>query len=120
MLGAGGPVLLSVDEIIVAVTHRGRPQCERVGARRRFGDAERLQTKRARRDLRPIMLLLLLATVAQHGIHDVHLRVASRSVAAARLDLLHNDCRRGEITTRTAISLRPELDRKTVVSGTLL
>src|SRR3546814_7730715 len=80
MLGAGGPDLLSVDDIIVAVTHRGRPQCERVGARRRFGDAERLQTKRARRDLRQIMLLLLLATVAQHGIHDVHLRVASRSV----------------------------------------
>src|SRR3546814_9349953 len=89
MLGAGGPDLLSVDDIIVAVTHRGRPQCERVGARRRFGDAERLPTQRARRDLRQILLLLLLATVAQHGIHDVHLRVASRSVAAARLDLLH-------------------------------
>src|SRR3546814_8455515 len=39
MLGAGGPDLLSVDDIIVAVTHRGRPQCERVGARRRFGAA---------------------------------------------------------------------------------
>src|SRR3546814_16975961 len=54
------------------------------------------------------MLLLLLATVAQHGIHDVHLRVASRSVAAARLDILHNDGGRGEIQARTAISLRNE------------
>ncbi len=45
MLGAGGPDLLAVDDVVVALAHRGGAQVERVGARGRFGDAEGLQAQ---------------------------------------------------------------------------
>src|SRR5438105_15469836 len=41
-----------------------------------------VQAQLAAGDLRQVLLLLRVAAVAQHGAHDVHLRVAGRGAAA--------------------------------------
>ena len=58
MLGARGPDLLAVDDVVrVAFAHRGGAKAERVGARGRLGDAERLQAQLALGDARQPALL---------------------------------------------------------------
>ena len=93
MLGARGPDLLAVDDVVVAVAHRRGAQAERVGAGGRLGDAERLQPQFALGDRGQLALLLRGAAVPQQRAHGVHLRVAGGAVAAGRVDLLHD--RRG-------------------------
>ena len=90
MLGARGPDLLAVDDVVVAVAPREGLERSRVGAAGRLGDAEGLQPQLARGDLGQILLLLRLAAVAQQRAHDVHLRVAGGAVAAGALDLLED------------------------------
>ena len=64
-----------------------------VGAAGRFGDAERLKAQFAGGDLGQVLLLLLRRAMPQDGAHDVHLRVARRTVAALGMDRLED--RRG-------------------------
>ena len=91
MLGARGPDLLSVDDVvIVALAPRGRAQGKRVGARCRLGDAEGLQAKFAAGDQRQIALFLRVAAVTQDCAHGVHLRMAGGAVAAGSMYLLQN------------------------------
>ena len=47
MLGARGPDLLPVDDVVVALAHAPWCAAQRVGARGRLGDAERLQAQLA-------------------------------------------------------------------------
>ena len=108
MLGARGPDLLAVDDVVVAFAHRGGAQIERVGARGRLGDAEGLQPQLARRDLRQPARLLRRAAVPQQRAHGVHLGVTGRAVAARRLDLLHDRGRRRHGQPAAAVFLRDQ------------
>ncbi len=93
MLGARGPDLLAVDDVVVALTPRRGAQGQRVGAGSRLRHAEGLQAQRAIGDLRQIALLLLGIAVPQDGTHRVHLRMAGGTVAPRSVHLLQN--RRG-------------------------
>ena len=90
MLGARGPDLLAVDDVVVALASRGGAQRQRVGAGGRLGDAEGLQPQFAAGDLRQIALLLLGAAVPQQRAHRVHLRMAGGAVAAGGVDFLED------------------------------
>ena len=60
MLGARGPDLLAVDDVVSSPSRARRgAQAERVGAGGRLGDAEGLQAQLAAGDLRQVTLLLL-------------------------------------------------------------
>ena len=58
IFGARGPDLLAVDDVAVAVADGGGAEAERVGARGRFGDAERLQPQFTPRDAGQVALFL--------------------------------------------------------------
>ena len=91
MLGARGPDLLPVDDVmVVALAPRRGAQRKRVGARRRLGDAEGLQAQFAAGDLRQIALFLRGAAVPQDRAHGVHLRVAGGAVAAGGVHLFQD------------------------------
>ena len=64
MLGAARPDLLAVDDVVVALARGERASARRVGAARRLGDAERLQPKFARGDLRQIRCFCAVASRA--------------------------------------------------------
>ncbi len=108
VLDARDPDLLAVDDVAVALLHRGRPDLGRVGAGGRLGDAHRLQAQLAARDLRQVFLLLRLGAVPQQRAHVVHLAVAGAGVAAAAVDLLHDDRRLGEPEAGAAVVLRDQ------------
>ena len=93
VLGAAGPDLLAVDDVVVALALGEGAQRGGVGAAGRLGDAERLQAQFAGGDLRQVLLLLPVGAVPQDGAHDVHLRVARGAVAALGLHGLQD--RRG-------------------------
>ena len=90
MLGARGPDLLAVDDVMVAVADRGGAQAERVGARGRLGDTECLQAQFAARNAGQIAFLLRGAAMPKKRAHRVHLRMTGRAVAAGGLDFLHD------------------------------
>jgi hypothetical protein len=91
MLGARGPDLLPVDDVmVVALAPRRGAQRQRVGARRRLGDAESLQAQLAAGDFRQIGLLLRGAAMPQDGAHGVHLRVAGGAVATRGMHLFQD------------------------------
>ena len=95
MLGAAGPDLLAVDDVVVAVTLGDRLQRGGVGAAGRLGDAERLQPQFAAGDPGQVLRLLRVVAVPQHGAHRVHLGMAAAAVAAGALDLFQDGrCRR--------------------------
>ena len=108
ILGARGPDLLAVDDVVVAFAHRGRAQVEGVRARCRLGDAEGLQPQLAGRDLRQPARLLRRAAVPQHRAHRVHLGVTGRAIATRRLDLLHDGGRRRHGQAAAAVFLRDQ------------
>ena len=54
LVGARGPQLLAVDDVVVAVAHRARLELGGVGAGGRLGHAERLKADFAGRDLRQV------------------------------------------------------------------
>ena len=105
MLDAADPDFLAVDDIAVALAHRGRLELGGVGAGRRLGDAHRLQAQFAARDLRQIKVLLRLGAVPQQRAHIVHLAVAMAGIAAGAVDLLHHHRRLGQPEARAAIFL---------------
>ena len=105
VLDARDPDLLPVDDVAVALFYRGGPDLGGVGPGGRFGDAHRLQPQLATRDLRQVCLLLRLGAVPQQRAHVVHLAVAGAGVAAAAVDLLHDDRRLGEPEARSAVVL---------------
>ena len=86
MLGAAGPDLLAVDDIGIAALLGRRRDRQRIGARARFGDAERLQAQFAARDPGQVFLLLRLAAMPQQRAHRVHLGVARGPVGAGGMD----------------------------------
>src|SRR5258708_10212065 len=109
MLGARRPDFTAVAAVtVVAAACRRRAQAERVGARRRLGDAEGLQAKLAARDARQIARFLLGVAVPEHRSHGVHLRMAGGAVAARRLDLLHDGDGRAHGQPAAAILFRNE------------
>ena len=93
---------------MIAVAHRRGAQAERVGARGRLGDAERLQPQFAARDPRQITRLLRRTAVPQHGAHRVHLRMAGCAVAARGLDLFHDGGGRRHGQAAAAVLLRDQ------------
>ena len=93
VLDARDPDLLAVDDVAVAASHGGGLELGGVGAGGRLGHAQRLQPQLAAGDLRQVALLLLRRAVAQQRAHVVHLAVAGAGVAAAAVDLLHDDAR---------------------------
>src|SRR5437588_11794862 len=105
MLGARGPDLLPVDDVMVAVAHRGGSQAERVGARGRLGDAERLQPQLAGGNSRKPARLLRCAAMAQQRTHRIHLRMAGGAVAAAGVDFLPDRSRLDNSQATAAVLL---------------
>ena len=101
VLHARDPDLLAVDDVAVALLHRGGLDLGRVGAGGRLGHAHRLQAQLAAGDLRQVALLLRLGAVAQQRAHVVHLAVAGAGVAAGAVDLLHDHRRLGEAQARS-------------------
>ena len=112
MLGARGPDLLAVDDIVVAVADGGGAQAERIGARRRLRHTECLQAQVAARDARQIALLLRGAAMAKKRAHCVHLRMTGRAVAAGGLDFLHDGGGRGHGQAAAAVLFRNESGEK--------
>jgi hypothetical protein len=90
MLGAAGPDLLAVDDVMVALAPREGAERGGVGAAGRLGDAEGLQAQSPGRDARQVALLLLSLPWRSTRAHRVHLRVAGRAVAAGALHLLQH------------------------------
>src|SRR3546814_1856052 len=86
MFSAAGPQLLAVDDIFVApcpgprsgVLLRDGLQAQRIGATRRLGDAEGLQTQLAGGDARQVPRLLLLGPVARSEEHTSELQSLMR------------------------------------------
>ena len=113
MLGARGPDLLPVDDIMIAVADGRGAQAERIGARGRLGHAEGLQAQLAARDRRQVALLLRGAAVAQQRPHRVHLRMTGGAVAARGLDFLHDGGGRRHRKPAAAILFRDERGEKT-------
>ena len=83
MFDPGRPDLLAIDDVVVAMSHRGRPQAQGICSGGRFGDPEGLETHLPAGNSGQPARLLLGTTVTQQGSHDIHLGVASRAVAAA-------------------------------------
>ena len=82
--------LLAVHDVPIALADRRGLKLRRIGARVRLGDAERLESQRARRNLRQVLALLRLGAVPQHGPHDVHLGVAGTGVPPRVVDRLED------------------------------
>ena len=109
MLGARGPDLLAVDDVmVVAFAPRGGAQRQRVGAGGRLGDAEGLQAQFAAGDLGQVGFLLLGAAMPQNGAHGVHLRVAGGAVAARRLHFFEDGRRAAQPEPAAAVFFRDE------------
>ena len=102
------PALVAGDEVAVAVADRLGADLRRVGSDLALGDAERLHTDLARGDAGQVAALLVLAAVAQHGAHHVHLRVARRGAAARAVDLLEDHARRGQPEAGAAVLRRDQ------------
>ena len=109
MLGARGPDLLAVDDVmVVAFAPRRGAQRQRVGARGRLGDAESLQAQFAAGDRGQIGLLLRGAAVPQDRAHGVHLRVAGGAVAAGGMHLFQDRGRGAQAEPAAAVFFRDE------------
>ena len=109
MLGARGPELLSVDDVVVvAFAFGGRAQRQRVGAGGRLGHAERLQPQFSAGDLRQIALLLRRRTVPKNRSHGVHLRMAGGAVAARGVDFFQDGGGRADAEPAAAKLLRDQ------------
>src|SRR5690606_14593855 len=85
---------------------RGRADPRGVGAGGRLGHAHRLQPPFAARDPGQVVPLLRLRPMPQQGAHVVHLAVAGAGVAAAAVDLLHDDGCLREPEAGAAVLLR--------------
>src|SRR5690606_16356006 len=103
MLRPRSPDLLPVDHIAIAAPHGHGLYGRGVRAARRLGDAECLQTKLAARYGGKKGALLRLIAVTQQRSHDVHLRMARRSVAAGMVHLLEDRRGRRQRQTRAAV-----------------
>src|SRR5438132_252200 len=88
--------LPAVDDVPIALAYRRRLELRRVRPGVRLGDAERLKAQVAGRDLRQVLLLLLVRAMPQHGAHDVHLRVTGRGVTAVLVDRLEDQASLGD------------------------
>ena len=93
VLGARGPDLLAVDDVVVALAAGEGPDRGGVGAAR--GSVTPNACRRSSPDAMcgRYLALLLGAAVPQQRAHGVHLGVAGGAVAAGALDFLHD--RRG-------------------------
>ncbi len=103
MLGPARPDFLAVDDVRIAVAFCSCLERAGVGSARRLGHAERLQAKRALRDLRKPLALLLFAAVAKDRSHRVNLGVASAAIASRALDFFEDGRRGGKRQPRAAI-----------------
>ena len=90
VLGAAGPYLLSVDDVLVPVKDRRGGEAEGIGAAGRLGDAEGLEAQAPGGDLGQVAVLLGRAAVTQDGAHGVHLGVARGTIAARGVDLFQD------------------------------
>lgn len=106
MLGARDPDLLAVDDIVVTIAPRRRPERQRVCAARRLGDAEGLQAQGAVGDAGKVFRLLFGVAVPQDRSHRVHLGVTGGGVAAVAMDLLEDNRSGREVQPRPAVFLR--------------
>ena len=100
---AGDPDLLAVDDVPIALAHGRGLEPGRVRAARRLGDRHRLQPQLAGGNRGQIRPLLRLGAVAHQHIHHVHLAVTGTGVAAAAIDLFHDDRGFGEAQARAAV-----------------
>ncbi|MNU32866.1 hypothetical protein D3C71_214190 [compost metagenome] len=99
------PDLLAVDDVTVAALDRGGLDLGGVGAGGGFGHAHGLQAQFAGGDARQVLALLGFGAVAQQRAHVVHLAVAGAGIAAAAVDLFHDDRGFGQAQARAAIFL---------------
>src|SRR5215218_4276291 len=100
--------LSPVDDVMIAVSHGGRPQGGRVAPGLRLGHAEGLQPQLTARYLRQVLPLLLLRAVFKHGAHHVHLGVCGLGVASGAVDLFEDDRSLGEAQAQPTVFLRDE------------
>src|SRR5919112_2355549 len=105
---SGDVDLSPVDDVMVSVSHGGRPQGGGVGTGLRLGHAESLQPQLAASYLRQVFPLLLLRAVLEHCAHDVHLGVGRLGVATGAVDLFEDDRRLGEGQTQPSVFLRDQ------------
>ena len=108
MLHPRDPDLLAVDDVAVAAAHGGGLDLGGVGAGGGLGHAHRLQAQLAGGDARQVFALLSLGAVPQQGAHVVHLAVAGAGIAAAAVDLFHDDRGLGQAQARAAVFLRDQ------------
>ena len=91
VLHARDPDLLAVDDVAVALLHRGRLDLRGVGAGGRLGHAPSTAgAARRSRSSAGTARFCASRAVAQQRAHVVHLAVAGAGVAAGAVDLLHD------------------------------
>ena len=112
MLGARGPHLLAVDDVVIALAPGRGGKAQHVGARGRLGHPEGLQPQLAARDQGQPARLLGVAAVPQQRAHRVHLGMAGGAVAAAGVDLLQDGGSLDQRETAAAIFLRDQGGQK--------
>ena len=90
MLDTRGEDLLSMDDVAVSATLRSGLRLCSVGPGRGLGHAEGLQAQPPCGEFGQVALPLGLGASARDHVHDVHLGVAGRCIAAGGIDRLHD------------------------------